>query len=182
MAPGVRNYSTMNLLMLPGRTVFVADTYVNYDPSAEQLADMTSKPRKRSPLRHRPGGAAFLVVRYRKYADLAENARGVASAQRARTAPRSRAKCTATLRHRRIDPQPDLPEFAAQGTGQPAGDADLSDAANISFNLLRVAAGDRLTVGPILLGRMADRLPGRCACCRRPRRAIARFSAIASNR
>ena len=31
----------MNLLMLPERTVFIGDTYVNYDPSAEQLADMT---------------------------------------------------------------------------------------------------------------------------------------------
>ena len=31
----------MNLVMLPGRTVFIADTYVNYDPTAEQLAEMT---------------------------------------------------------------------------------------------------------------------------------------------
>jgi malate dehydrogenase (oxaloacetate-decarboxylating)(NADP+) len=34
-------YYAMNLLMLPERTVFIGDTYVNYDPSAEQLADMT---------------------------------------------------------------------------------------------------------------------------------------------
>ena len=39
--PGLDRYYTMNLLMLPGRTVFIADTYVNYDPTAEQLADMT---------------------------------------------------------------------------------------------------------------------------------------------
>ena len=38
---GLDRYYTMNLLMLPGRTVFIADTYVNYDPSADQLADMT---------------------------------------------------------------------------------------------------------------------------------------------
>jgi hypothetical protein len=37
---GHDRYYAMNLLMLPGRTVFVGDTYVNYDPSAEQLADM----------------------------------------------------------------------------------------------------------------------------------------------
>ena len=36
---GHDRYYAMNLLMLPGRTVFVGDTYVNYDPSAEQLAD-----------------------------------------------------------------------------------------------------------------------------------------------
>jgi malate dehydrogenase (oxaloacetate-decarboxylating)(NADP+) len=38
---GLDRCYAMNLLMLPGRTVFIADTYVNYDPTAEQLADMT---------------------------------------------------------------------------------------------------------------------------------------------
>ena len=33
----------MNLLMLPERTVFIADTYIHYDPSAEQLAEVTSE-------------------------------------------------------------------------------------------------------------------------------------------
>jgi malate dehydrogenase (oxaloacetate-decarboxylating)(NADP+) len=27
--------------MLPGRQVFLVDTHVNYDPTAEQLAEMT---------------------------------------------------------------------------------------------------------------------------------------------
>jgi malate dehydrogenase (oxaloacetate-decarboxylating)(NADP+) len=40
-AAGLDRCYAMNLLMLPGRTVFIADTYVNYDPTAEQLADMT---------------------------------------------------------------------------------------------------------------------------------------------
>ena len=31
----------MNGLMLPGRQVFLVDTHVNYDPSAEQLAEIT---------------------------------------------------------------------------------------------------------------------------------------------
>src|SRR3954464_14005020 len=39
--PGVSNYYAMNLLLLPGRTVFICDTHVNFDPSAEQLAEMT---------------------------------------------------------------------------------------------------------------------------------------------
>jgi malate dehydrogenase (oxaloacetate-decarboxylating)(NADP+) len=39
--PGLDRYYAMNLLMLPGRTVFIGDTYVNYEPTAEQLADMT---------------------------------------------------------------------------------------------------------------------------------------------
>ena len=36
---GLDRYYAMNLLMLPGRTVFIGDTYVNYDPTAEQLTD-----------------------------------------------------------------------------------------------------------------------------------------------
>jgi hypothetical protein len=38
---GVRTYSAMNAVMLPNRTVFIADTYVNPDPTAEQLAEIT---------------------------------------------------------------------------------------------------------------------------------------------
>ena len=38
---GVRSYAAMNVLMLPGRTVFIADTYVNDDPTAEEIAEMT---------------------------------------------------------------------------------------------------------------------------------------------
>jgi phosphotransacetylase/predicted acylesterase/phospholipase RssA len=38
---GVRNFYTMNLLTLPGRTVFLCDTYVNYDPTPEQVVEMT---------------------------------------------------------------------------------------------------------------------------------------------
>src|SRR5258708_39296082 len=38
---GVKHYYAMNLLMLPRRTIFICDTYVNADPTAEQLVDMT---------------------------------------------------------------------------------------------------------------------------------------------
>ncbi|MBF8301592.1 MAG: hypothetical protein HW394_1962, partial [Acidobacteria bacterium] len=41
LAPGAKNYAAMNMLLLPNRTVFICDTYVNYDPSAEQIAEMT---------------------------------------------------------------------------------------------------------------------------------------------
>ena len=39
--PGVTTYAAMNGLMLPGRQVFLVDTHINYDPSAEQLAEIT---------------------------------------------------------------------------------------------------------------------------------------------
>jgi malate dehydrogenase (oxaloacetate-decarboxylating)(NADP+) len=38
---GVKDYATLSALLLPSGTVFLSDTYVAYDPSAEQLAEMT---------------------------------------------------------------------------------------------------------------------------------------------
>jgi malate dehydrogenase (oxaloacetate-decarboxylating)(NADP+) len=37
-APGVRDYATVSALILQRGPIFLADTYVSYDPSAEQLA------------------------------------------------------------------------------------------------------------------------------------------------
>ena len=154
MAPGVKNLSAMNLLMLPERTVFIADTYVNYDPSAEQIADMTLL-------------AADEVRRFGvvpKVALLSHSSFGSADT------PTS-LKMREVLRI--------LNERAPQleVDGEMHGDAALDesirsqvfpnsrlkgqanllvmptlDAANISFNLLKIAAGDNLTIGPILLG------------------------------
>ena len=39
---GVEVYGAMSGLILPGRQVFVVDTHVNLDPSAEQLAEITA--------------------------------------------------------------------------------------------------------------------------------------------
>ena len=39
--PGVNIYAAMNILMLPKHTLFICDTHVNLDPSAEQVAEMT---------------------------------------------------------------------------------------------------------------------------------------------
>src|SRR5439155_25294637 len=38
---GVNRFAATNLLMLPRQTVFICDTYVNFDPSAAALAEMT---------------------------------------------------------------------------------------------------------------------------------------------
>ena len=39
---GVNTYACMNALLLPDRQVFVVDTHVNYDPSPEELAEITT--------------------------------------------------------------------------------------------------------------------------------------------
>jgi malate dehydrogenase (oxaloacetate-decarboxylating)(NADP+) len=151
---GARSFATMNLLLLPRRTVFICDTYVNVDPSAEQVAEMTVL-------------AAEEVRRFGvipKIALLSHSSFGSSDAASAvkmrealkilwRTAPELEvegemhgdAALDAVLRTRLFP------------NSQLKGEANLLvmptlDAANIAYNLLRVATGDGITVGPILLG------------------------------
>ncbi len=147
-------YYSMNLLMLPGRTVFIADTYINYDPNAEQLADMTLL-------------AAEEIRNFGmqpKVALLSHSTFGTADTP---TSLKMR-QVLSILKQR----APDL-EVEGEMHGDAALDEEIRlgafpnsrlrgqanllvmptlDAANISFNLLKVAAGDNLTIGPILLG------------------------------
>lgn len=147
-------YYTMNLLLLPGRTVFIADTYVNYDPSAEQLVEMTLM-------------AAEEIRNFGIVPKVALLSHSTFGTENTPTAIKMR-EVLAELNRR-------APELEVEG--EMHGDAALDeqirqaafpnsrlkgqanllvmptlDAANISFNLLKVAAGDKLTVGPILLG------------------------------
>jgi len=139
---------------LPGRTVFIADTYVNYDPTAEQLADMTLL-------------AAKEISNFGIQPKVALLSHSTFGTEDTPTSLKMR-KVLALLNER-------APELEVEG--EMHGDAALDekirlaafpnsrlkgqanllimptlDAANISFNLLKVAAGDNLTVGPILLG------------------------------
>ena len=151
---GVNTFACMNGLLLPERQVFLVDTHVNYDPTAEQLAEITVmaaeemvrfglKP-KAALLSHSNFGssnqpsalkmrhtlellrvqAPWLEVDGEMHGDVALD-----GAHRAQTMPHS------TL----------------------AGDANLLvmpniDAANISYNLLKTAAGGGIAIGPVLLG------------------------------
>ena len=151
---GIKHFYAMNLLMLPGRMVFILDTYVNYDPTVEQIAEMTLL-------------AAEEVRRFGmvpKVALLSHSSFGTYDTPSAR-------KMRAA--HEQIKSQD--PELEIEG--EMHGDAALSepvrnaafpdsrltgeanilvmptlDAANIAFNLLKAAAGDNITIGPILLG------------------------------
>ncbi len=152
--PGVNDYYAMNLIVLPKRTVFVCDTYVNPDPTAEQITEMTLL-------------AAEEIRRFGlvpKVALLSHSSFGTSDAP-------SAAKMRAALAMIR-DRAPDLEaegemhgdaalsgevRLAAFPNSRLTGDANLLimptlDAANIAFNLLKTAAGDGITIGPILLG------------------------------
>jgi malate dehydrogenase (oxaloacetate-decarboxylating)(NADP+) len=154
LQPGVRQFAAMNMLLLQERTLFICDTYVNPDPSAEQLAEITLL-------------AAEEVKRFGltpKVALCSHSNFGSAKTPSAQKMSRVRQILDS------IAPQLEV-------EGEMHGDAALSeeirmqvfpntrlkgeanllimptlDAANISFNLLKVIAGEGITVGPILLG------------------------------
>ncbi|WP_341678649.1 NADP-dependent malic enzyme [Niveibacterium sp. SC-1] len=151
---GVRDFYAMNLLVLPGRTIFLCDTYVNYDPSVEQIVEMTRL-------------AAEEVKRFGIAPRVALLSHSSFGSEDTPTAHKMR---TALARLHAEYPDLDV-------EGEMHGDAALDasarlalfpnarmrenanllifptlDAANIAFNLLKTAAGDGMTIGPILLG------------------------------
>jgi malate dehydrogenase (oxaloacetate-decarboxylating)(NADP+) len=151
---GVNHFYAMNAVMLPKHTVFITDTYVNLDPSAEQIAEMTLL-------------AAEEIRRFGitpKAALLSHSSFGTSDA------PSAAKMRYALALINRLDP--DL-EVEGEMHGDAAlsgivrqqtfpesrlkGDANLLimptlDAANISFNLLKTASGSGITIGPMLLG------------------------------
>ena len=150
----VQIYACMNGLMLPGRQVFLVDTHVNYDPSAEELAEITVM-------------AAEEVVRFGfkpKVALLSHSSFGSSNEP-------SAVKMRRTLEIlKREAPWLDVDgemhgDVALDGEARKVlmpnstlhGDANLLvlpniDAANIAYNLLKTAAGGNIAIGPVLLG------------------------------
>ena len=147
-------YACMNGLMLPGRQVFLVDTHVNYDPTAEELCEITVMAAeemlrfgltpKAALLSHSNFGSSNqpTAIKMRRTLDLlrqhapwldvdGEMHGDVALDAHARTAL--------------------MPRSSLQG------DANLLvmpniDAANIAYNLLKTAAGGNIAIGPVLLG------------------------------
>jgi malate dehydrogenase (oxaloacetate-decarboxylating)(NADP+) len=151
---GVNVYGTMTGLILPGRQVFIVDTHVNLDPTAEQLTEITGLAADQL--------CAFGLVP--KIALLSHSNFGSS------TAP-SALKMRATLALLRVA-RPDLEvdgemhgdcalDEAARKAILPSstlhGSANLLvcpnlDSSSIAYNLLKSAAGHNVAIGPILLG------------------------------
>ena len=63
---GAGIYAAMNVLLLPKQTLFVCDTYVNEDPTAEQLAEIAvMAARGGAALRHHAQGGAAVAFQLR---------------------------------------------------------------------------------------------------------------------
>jgi malate dehydrogenase (oxaloacetate-decarboxylating)(NADP+) len=151
---GVKTWAAMNAVLLPDRTIFIADTYVNRDPTAEQIAEIARL-------------AADEVRRFGivpKVALLSHSSFGSSNDPQARKMQHALALINAQEPELEVEGEmqgdaalSDEVRRAVFPNSRLKGDANLLimptlDAANISFNLLKVAAGSGLTLGPILLG------------------------------
>lgn len=151
---GVHTAGAMNALLLPSGNTFIADTYVNEDPTPEQLAEITVM-------------AAETVRRFGiepKVALLSHSNFGSSnslSASKMREAlerVRERAPDlmidgemhgdAALVESIRSDRMPDSP---LKGSANILVMPNM-EAARISYNLLRVSSSEGVTVGPVLMG------------------------------
>jgi malate dehydrogenase (oxaloacetate-decarboxylating)(NADP+) len=151
---GVKTYACMNGLILPGRQLFLVDTHVNYDPTAEELAEITVMAAeelkrfgvqpKAALLSHSNFGssnqpsavkmrdALALVQRRAPWLEVDGEMHGdtaLDAAYRRELMPRSALTGEANLLV--------LPDI---------------DSANIAYNLLKTTAGGGIAIGPVLLG------------------------------
>jgi malate dehydrogenase (oxaloacetate-decarboxylating)(NADP+) len=154
LRPGAHGFATMNALLLDKHTLFIADTSVNDDPSAEQLADI----------------AAMAVQEVRRFT--LEPRVAFLSHSMFGSSQRPSAKKMRAARDLFVARMPEVP-----ADGEIQGDAALSpelraailpdstlsgaanvlvcpnlDAANILFNVLKMTGGHGVTIGPMLLG------------------------------
>jgi malate dehydrogenase (oxaloacetate-decarboxylating)(NADP+) len=150
----VRVYACMNGLMLPGRQVFLVDTHVNYDPTAEELCEITVM-------------AAEEMLRFGLTPKAALLSHSNFGSSNQPTAIKMR-RTLELLRQQApwLEADGEMHgDVALDATARAAlmprsslqGDANLLvlpniDAANIAYNLLKTAAGGNIAIGPVLLG------------------------------
>jgi len=154
LRPGASVFAAMNILMLPNRTVFICDTHINLDPTPEQVAEMTML-------------AADEVRRFGivpKVALLSHSSFG--SFDNASASKMKRAHALLQQMAPTLEMDGEMHGDAAMSEklrlqvfpdSRLKGEANLLimpnlDAANIAFNLLKMIAGDGITIGPVLLG------------------------------
>jgi malate dehydrogenase (oxaloacetate-decarboxylating)(NADP+) len=152
--PGSQTLAAMQMLMLPGRQLFICDTHVNRDPSAEQVAEialLAAEEVRRfgvtpsvALLSHSNFGSSDAPSALKMRRALA-----LVKARDPKLAIEGEMRGDAALSKTILDH-----EFPDSGLSTEANVLVMPnvDAANIAYNLLRIAAGNGITVGGILLG------------------------------
>ncbi len=151
---GAHAAGAMNALLLPTGNTFVADTYVNEDPTPEELAEITLM-------------AADTVRRFGiepKVALLSRSSFGSSDCASAQKMRDTLALVKAQAPHLEIDGEMHADAALIESIRKDVmpdsplkGSANLlimpnMEAARISYNLLRVTSSDGVTVGPVLMG------------------------------
>jgi malate dehydrogenase (oxaloacetate-decarboxylating)(NADP+) len=154
---GALCYAAMNGLMLPNRVVFLVDTHINLDPTAQELCEITLL-------------AAAELKRFGiapKVALLSHSNFGSSNAPSALKMRETLALVRARDPKLEIDGEMHgdsaLDEATRKGTVKDSPLTDSAnllifpnlDSANISYNLLKTAAGNNIALGPVLLGAAA---------------------------
>lgn len=154
LKPGVQTYAAMNVLMLQEQTLFICDTHVNEDPTAEQIADMTIQ-------------AAAEVQRFGiepKVALISHSNFGSRSSASARKMAQARQILLQRAPELNVDGEMQADSALSESILKSNfpdstlnGPANLLimpniDTGNVTYNLLKMTGSNGVAIGPILLG------------------------------
>jgi malate dehydrogenase (oxaloacetate-decarboxylating)(NADP+) len=154
LRPGTKTMAAMQMLMLPGRQLFICDTHVNRDPDAAQIAEIALLAAEEVRRFGVTPGVALLSHSNFGGSDAASavkmrEALALIKAADPQLAVEGEMRGDAALSKTILDHE--FPDSALETEANVLVMPNV-DAANISYNLLRVAAGSGITVGGILLG------------------------------
>ena len=154
-APGATNYAALNALMTDRNgTLFIADTYVNEDPTAQQLADIAWMSVQEVQRFGIPPKVAFLS--HSSYGSSKRaSARKMREARDLFVAAHPEIECDGEL-HGDAALEPKIRNtYMADSTLTDSANLLICpniDAANILYNVLKTTTSGGVTVGPILMG------------------------------
>ena len=157
-APGATNYAALNALMTDRNgTLFIADTYVNEDPTAQQLADIAWMSVQEVQRFGIPPKVAFLS--HSSYGSSKRaSARKMREARDLFVAAHPEIECDGEL-HGDAALEPKIRNtYMADSTLTDSANLLICpniDAANILYNVLKTTTSGGVTVGPILMGAAA---------------------------
>jgi len=154
---GVNEYAALNALMTNRGTLFIADTYVNEDPTAQQLADIAWMSVQEVQRFGLPAKVAFLS--HSSYGSSKRaSARKMRLARDLFVAAHPEIECDGEL-HGDAALEPNIRNaYMADSTLTDSANLLICpnlDAANILYNVLKTTTSGGVTVGPILMGAAA---------------------------
>nr|WP_043750910.1 NADP-dependent malic enzyme [Methylobacterium nodulans] len=154
LKPGAHSFAAMSLLQLPRHTVFICDPFIHLDPTAEEVAEMTVL--AAAELRRFGQTPRAALLSHSNFGTANDGAAGKmrdALALIRERAPELEVEGEMNADAALSSPtlQRIFPDAALRAEANLLIMPNL-DAANITFNALKIVAGQGISVGPILLG------------------------------